>query len=40
MLDISGNVRKLIGKRVAVEVKRMGFNLINVDRIWCAGKLW
>lgn len=40
MLDISGSVRKLIGKRVTIEGKRMGFDLIFVDRIWFDGKLW
>ncbi len=39
MLDINGSVRKLIGKRVTVEGKRMGFDLIHVDRIWHEGKL-
>ena len=39
MLDINGRVKKLIGKRVTVEGKRMGFDLIFVDRIWFEGKL-
>ncbi|WP_108812277.1 DUF5818 domain-containing protein [Sphingorhabdus sp. Alg231-15] len=40
MLDINGSVRQLIGKRVTVEGKRMGFDLIYVDRIWHEGKPW
>lgn len=40
MLDIRGSARKLIGKRVTVEGKRMGFDLIFVDRIWHEGKQW
>lgn len=39
MLDINGSVRKPIGKRVTVEGKRMGFDLIHVDRVWLEGKL-
>ncbi|WP_430417303.1 DUF5818 domain-containing protein [Parasphingorhabdus sp.] len=38
MLDVRGSARKLIGKRVTIEGKRMGFDLIFVDRIWCEGR--
>ncbi|MEP2103758.1 MAG: DUF5818 domain-containing protein [Parasphingorhabdus sp.] len=40
MLDIKGSARKLIGKRVTVEGKRMGFDLIYVNRVWHEGKPW
>jgi Protein of unknown function (DUF5818) len=40
LLDIKGSVRKLIGKRVTVEGKRTGFDLIYVDRVWFDGKPW
>lgn len=40
MLDVNGSMRTLIGKRVTVEGKRMGFDLIFVDHIWVDGKLW
>lgn len=40
MLDVSGSVRKLIGKRVTIEGKRMGFDLIHVERVWFVGKPW
>ena len=39
LLEINQNVRKLIGKPVTVEGKRMGFDLIYVDQIWHEGKL-
>ncbi len=39
LLDIKGSTRKLIGKRVTVEGRRMGFDLIFVDRIWIDGRL-
>tara|TARA_R110000772_G_scaffold27017_1_gene69115 strand:+ start:5562 stop:5843 length:282 start_codon:yes stop_codon:yes gene_type:complete len=39
LLEINQNVRKLVGKRVTVEGKRMGFDLIYVDKIWHEGEL-
>jgi len=39
-LDISGNVKRLIGKNVTVEGTRMGFNLIFVDKLWFEGECW
>ncbi|WP_430428746.1 DUF5818 domain-containing protein [Parasphingorhabdus sp.] len=39
LLDIKGSARKLVGKRVTIEGRRMGFNLIYVDRIWMENKL-
>jgi len=40
LLDINGSARKLVGKRVTIEGRRMGFDLIFVDRIWMENKLW
>lgn len=38
LLEINQNIRKLLGKRVTVEGKRMGFDLIFVDKIWHEGR--
>ena len=37
-LDINQNVRRLIGKRVTVEGKRVGFDLLNVTDVWTTGE--
>ncbi len=39
-LDLSGNVKKLVGKNITVEGTRMGFNLIFVEKLWFEGRRW